>query len=610
MPPGAQRRRRPEAARNPPGARGLRALAASLVVAMGPRYGSSSRQARDPVQFDDLLHCRPMRRPWKVAAAALFAAALLFGGLFGERVLALTDEARQALRLYTELVTAAHDGYGAEVSYRDLVFASINGLLRTLDPHTSFLPPDAYANMRERQQSSFYGLGIFVGMRDGRLTVITPIEGTPASRLGIRAGDVISTIEGESTETMTLDEAVRRLKGPKGTTVRITIVRVGLPQPLELEITRDEIPQTTVRYAYMIGPEIGFIHLTDFTRSSAGEMAEALKGLRQQGMKRLLLDLRVNGGGLLDQAVEVADQFIPKGSKIVETRGRTRDSSQVYRAAGSYPDLGIPLVVLVNGGTASAAEILAGAIQDHDLGLIAGTPTWGKGLVQTVYSLSYGAGLALTTAKYYTPSGRLIQRDYSSWYDYQTHADLPPSGLSPSEPGPREQYATDLGRVVFGGGGIAPDVVVQPEEVAPFLQFLHSRNAFFLFAVEYANGHPIASRVWTPGAELFEQFAEWLVTSGIAAPDELEESLAAPAERAYVLRQVRAEIFNAAFGLEARHQVLAEGDKQIQEALRLFDQATDLLLARQQLERSDEEPAAAATAALEPTAAPPRPSLQ
>jgi carboxyl-terminal processing protease len=198
-----------------------------------------------------------MRRTWKITATVLFTLALVLGGLVGDRLLALTDEARDTLRLYTELVSVAHDRYGTEVSYKDLVFSSVQGMLRTLDPHTSFLSPDAYRGMREKQQTSFYGLGILVGPRDGQLTVISPIEGTPASRLGIQAGDVISTIEGEPTETMDLDEAVQKLKGPKGTQVKITIVRRGLPEPLAMSVTRAEIPQTTVRQAYMLTPETG-----------------------------------------------------------------------------------------------------------------------------------------------------------------------------------------------------------------------------------------------------------------------------------------------------------------------------------------------------------------
>ena len=278
-----------------------------------------------------------MRRPWKIVAVALALGVLLGGGLAGNRLLALSDETRENLRLYTELLTAAREHFGGDVEYRELVYASIHGMMRTLDPHTNFLQPNAFSNMREKQQASFFGLGILVGMRNGKLTVITPIEGTPASRLGIRAGDVIQRIEDESTDKLSIDEAVSRLKGPKDTQVRITIVRVGLEEPLELTVTRAEIPQTTVRYAYMVEPGTGYLAISDFSRSTGGEVERALDKLRGQGMKRLVIDLRNNGGGLLDQAIDVADQFLPKESTIVETRGRTRDSGQKYAAAGVHP---------------------------------------------------------------------------------------------------------------------------------------------------------------------------------------------------------------------------------------------------------------------------------
>jgi carboxyl-terminal processing protease len=548
---------------------------------------------------------RLMKRSWKTTALVLFVLALLGGGLFGERVLALGDDARDTLRLYTDLVTVAHDHYGADVSYRDLVYASIQGMLRTLDPHTSFLPPRAYSGMRERQQSSFYGLGILVGVRDGQLTVISPIEGTPASRLGMRAGDVISTIEGEPTETMSLDEAVDKLKGPKGTEVHITLVRRGLDEPLALAVTRDEIPQTTVRLAYMIDPTTGYIQISDFGRGTGDEVEQAIRQLKDRGMQRLILDLRNNGGGLLDQAIEVADQFVPKKSQIVETRGRTRDSDQVFRSSGGSPPLDLSTVVLVNRGTASAAEIVSGAIQDHDVGMVVGTPTWGKGLVQTVYGVSYGAGLALTTAKYYTPSGRLIQRDYTSFYDYYNYdpdTGSPEDGIgegeAPEIPEAASQddatrrqsarsgevYRTDLGREVFGGGGITPDVLVDNADATPFEQFLLSRSAYFSFAVEYSNSHPAVERDWTPPATLLDDFAGWVVDEGLASREDVDEGLATTDAREFSLRQVHAEILNSAFGQEARHQVISAGDKQIQEALAMLPQAGKLLAQRRALD--------------------------
>jgi carboxyl-terminal processing protease len=539
-----------------------------------------------------------MKKPWRLAAIVLFMLVFGLGGVFGDRLLAVTDDTRARLKLYTELMRVAHERYGGEVAYRDLVYASIDGMLRSLDPHTNFLPPEAYSNMQERQQASFYGLGILVGMRNSLLTVITPIEGTPASRLGIRAGDVISTIEGEPTKGMSLDQAVRKLKGPKDTQVRITIARRGLDEPLELTVTRAEIPQTTVRYAYMLDPQTGYMMISDFGRGTSKEVADAVATLREQGMQRLVLDLRNNGGGLLDQAVETADQFVPKGLAIVETRGRTRDSVQEFSAAGDHSDLGLPLVVLVNGGTASAAEILSGAIQDHDIGLVAGTPTWGKGLVQTVYTLPYGAGIALTTAKYYTPSGRLIQRDYSSFYDYYAHddAELGEDGSLPLPSGPA--YTTDLGRTVYGGGGITPDVAVEPEDVPAVVQFLLARNSYLDFGVDYQRLHPQLSRDWQANDEVLAEFRSWLERerekaaaeaasepNGEVREEPLDEAFTDPAAREYSRRRITAEVMNAAYGQQAWHQAMSRGDRQIQEATKLFDRAAEMLAERREAEK-------------------------
>ncbi len=525
-----------------------------------------------------------MRRRWRITAIVAFTLCFLLGGLMGDKVLALTDEARHLLRTYSELLTVMHENAGDEVSYQDLTFSSIYGMLRTLDPHTSFLAPEAYDTMRDRQRSSFHGLGILVGMRNGLLTVVTPIEGTPASRMGIRAGDVISAIEGEPTETMNIDDAVRRLKGPKGTQVTIQIQRTGFEEPLELTITRDEIPQNTVRYAYMIEPGTGYIALSDFNRGTSEEMAAALAKLKAEGMERLLLDLRNNGGGLLDQAVDVADQFVPAGAAIVETRGRTRDSFQSFAAREDRPDLGVPVVVLVNAGTASAAEILAGAIQDHDVGVIVGTPTWGKGLVQTVYTLSYGSGIAITTAKYYTPSGRLIQRDYSSYYDYQAHNEASLQIGQASRFEGSEVFRTDLGREVYGGGGITPDIPVELDDLPEILQTLLARSSFFDYGVEYAARHVIPDRNWQPDDKLLGDFRTWLIEQEISTGEELDEAFADPGIRETARRYLHAEIFNAAFGFEARHQVLARGDKQVERGLQAFIQALDLLARRQSLD--------------------------
>jgi carboxyl-terminal processing protease len=499
------------------------------------------------------------------------------------------------LRLYTELVDVAHDRYGSDVSFRDLVYASIQGMIRTLDPHTNFLVAEDYQGMREKQQTTYYGLGILVGTRNGLLTVIAPITGTPAARLGIQPGDVISTIEGESTENISIDDAVLKLKGPKGSQVHITIARRGIDKALEFSVTRAEIPQNTVREAYMITPTTGYIQVSEFGRGTGNEVAESIEKLQGKGMKQLLFDLRNNGGGLLDPAIQVCEELLPDGSSIVETRGRTRDSEQTFRVNGRRAHFDMPVVVLVNEGTASASEIVSGAIQDHDRGLIVGEPSWGKGLVQTVYNLAYGTGLALTTAKYYTPSGRLIQRDYSSYWDYlftgrTATADAPPKPTTPTE-----VFKTDLGRKVYGGGGITPDQIVEDEKLTVAEQFLLGRNAFLNFAVDYSRRHPVKSEDWTPGPEILTEFRAWMEHENLATAKEADDALAAPEARSYAMLEIRAEAMNIAFGQEARSRVIASGDKQIETALSLFDKAAALLGQRRELERTASKRAATTT---------------
>jgi len=530
-----------------------------------------------------VLEFAAVRSGWRLFSVVVLASAVFGGAVAGDRLLALTNGTRDDLRLFTEMLEASRQHYGRDVSYRDLVYAGINGMLRTLDPHTSFLSAEANAQMRERHQASFFGLGILVGQRNGRLTVITPIEGTPAWRLGIRAGDIIHLIEGEPTAKMSSDEAVSKLKGPKGTEVHITILRAGLDEPLEMTVVRDEIPQTTVRYAYMIAPGTGYISVSDFSRSTGGEVEKAIANLRAAGMERLIFDLRNNGGGLLDQAIDVSEQFVETGDLIVETRGRIRDSMQRFEASGQHAPLDLPLIVLVNAGTASASEIVSGAIQDHDVGLVVGTPTWGKGLVQTVYNLSYGAGLALTTAKYFTPSGRLIQRDYGSFIDYYARTDVEGPDGKPKLI-TADEHQTDLGRKVFGGGGITPDVEVEPKELPPALQFLFARSAFFRFAVDWANRHDAVARDWQPDASVEHDFRDWLVAEKLETAEQAAEILADADSRAISLRQIRAEVLGAKYGIEASHQVLAEGDTQIQAALGLFPRAASLLAQRKGLE--------------------------
>ena len=538
-----------------------------------------------------------MKKPWRNLALVLFVAAVLVGGVAGGNLLVVASGEFAPVREYTDLVEAAHAHYAVpDVAYRDLIYASIGGMLRSLDPHTSFLPPVAYDSMRERQQSSFYGLGIYVGTRNGRLTVISPIEGTPGYKKGIRAGDIIHLIDGEPTDEMSPNEAIRNLKGPKGTDVTVTLLRPGLAEPLVVTVTRAEIPQETVRHVHMLKPGVGFVLVSDFSRSTGGELGRALADLREQGMERLILDLRFNGGGLLDQAIEVSDQFVPPGSTIVETRGRIDSSHQTYRSTDRYEPLGLPIVVLVNGGSASASEIVSGAIQDHDIGLVVGESTWGKGLVQTVYELSYGAGLALTTARYYTPAGRLIQRDYSSYWDYYTEYDVNGSngedeaedGVPLLESPSREErpvFYTDLGREVFGGGGVTPDYVVEQDEPPAVIWRLQARSGFHRFPFEAGHLEDVESTDWQVSDEYLQRFWEWVVEEDLTTAEELEEALEDPEVERYARVRLRYEIFNTRFGLTEGFKAGTELDNQLARAIELLDEAEDLLEQRRDLDR-------------------------
>ena len=506
----------------------------------------------------------------------LLVAATLVGGAVGEKLPAGRDREVPSLDEYADILTTLSEWAPEPVSPEKIVYASIHGMLARLDPHTAFLEPDDYAAMREKQHGSFFGLGIQIQKRMGRITVIAPMEGTPAYKLGIRAGDVITHIEDEEIkEDVSTDEVVRKLRGPKGTQVTITIRRAGLDEPIRMTITRAEIPTLAVPYAFMIAPDTGYIFLRDFTHTSSRELVAAIEKLEKQGMKKLMLDLRGNPGGVLDQAVDVADIFLPKGAKVVYTRGRTSSSAQDFFAPGEGPTFDKPLVVLVNRGSASASEIVAGAIQDHDRGLIVGQRTWGKGLVQSVYTLPYGAGLALTTARYYTPSGRWIQRDYSDLLAYVNPED--PDASAPEKPAAQaptgQPFYTDAGRVVFAAGGITPDVAVRNGFDSKLVTQLLARNMFFNFAVQWLPRHPEVKAEPQITPALRQEFFRFVEASNFSTAEELERQWEAEPNKAFLDLALRIDLSNVKAGLEAGWKVRASGDAQVQKGLTLFDEA-------------------------------------
>lgn len=318
-----------------------------------------------------------------------------------------TDEAYEKLKVFTEVLTLIQANYVEEVHSKDLVYGAIRGMLETLDPHSSFMPPEVYREMQVETQGSFGGLGIEITVRDRQLTVVSPIEGTPADQAGILAGDRIVKINGEPTKDMTLFEAVRKLRGPRGSQVTITIMREGFTEGKDFAITREIIEVHSVR-SFDLGDKIGYIRLGSFQEKTARDLERALEQFQSSGAQALVLDLRNNPGGLLSQAVQVADLFLQKGQLIVYTEGRARNQDLRFSAEHTKSLPQVPMVLLVNGGSASASEIVAGALRDHKRAVILGTPTFGKGSVQTVIPLNDGSGLRLTTAKYFTPRGDTI----------------------------------------------------------------------------------------------------------------------------------------------------------------------------------------------------------
>lgn len=488
-------------------------------------------------------------------------------------VVPLQEKAPQTtefLKMFTRALVTVQSNYMEEVDSQRLIFGAIRGMLGTLDPHTNFLNQRTFRSLQRNQEGSFFGIGVSIAVRGEELTIISPIEGSPAHRLGIQAGDVIAEIEGESTKGMDIETILSKLRGAKGTKVTITISRRDYPEPLVFTITRDEIKAPSILVSFILKEGVGYIRFSRFAFSSANDLEDALVELEGRGMKRLILDLRGNTGGFLDQAVKAADKFIREG-KIVEMRGRAMRTSQIFFATkeGTRPDF--PLIVMVNLGSASASEIVAGAIQDHDRGLIVGETTWGKGLVQSVYRLSQETALSLTTAKYYTPSGRSIQRDYtSSWEEYFFPS---PDTLPPKS---EEVFTTVSGRKVYGGGGIVPDVVISSTIMSELAQRLQSRNTFFNFATHYVNSHPDIDRTFEVASSVVEEFKEFLDKEKIAY------SLANfDAESEYIKMRIKQEVFAHKWGLAAGYQILVQEDPSVQKALELFPQAEKLLQQRE-----------------------------
>lgn len=493
----------------------------------------------------------------------------LAGGFWGNRVQATskpTEDVIELLKTYSQVVSIAEENYADKVDSQKTIYDSIRGMLKTLDPHSNFFDPKSFSQFREDQRGNFYGLGITIAIRNAKPTVISPIPGTPAYRLGIRSGDIIARIEKASTDGLAIQDVVEKLRGPKGTTVNISVQREGIPELLEFAIVRDEIPHHSIPFTFFIRPKVGYIKIDTFTETTEKEISDSLKKLGND-LEGMILDLRQNPGGYLQAAIGVADKFLKGGESVLLTKGRLASANHQYPAPRGTDSSTFPMVVLINGGSASASEIVAGAIQDHDRGLILGETSFGKGLVQTVFPLSQGAGVSLTTAKWYTPSGRLIQRDYAhkSFYDYYYNKgkDAPPT----------EVRKTDSGREVFGGGGIAPDIKVEIPRPNRFQTLLLSRSSFFTFVRGYNVAHSGYDQNFEVGEPILNEFRNFLVSGKNRL--EFEEADFAP-NVDFIKRQIRYEYVLANTNQEEAQKVFLEGDIQVSKALEVLPQARAL----------------------------------
>jgi carboxyl-terminal processing protease len=519
---------------------------------------------------------------FSVAACAVVLSALV-GGFFGRSAFA-TDERVSDYRVFTAALGAVEANYIDKVDSARLVYRSIDGMLQTLDPHSTFMDPAVYQSMRERQEGHYYGLGISIVVVDGDITVVSLFEGSPAYRKGIRRGDIIAKISGEDAKGWTSDQAVKKLRGPKGTTVHVALKRPGYEQLIEVDVPRDEINIPSIPAQFMADNQTGYVRLQDFAENTDRDLSAALRDLSGRGMKRLILDLRGNPGGPLDQAIKVSNKFLPQNALIVYTRGRVPNADQDYVATerSEYTDL--PIVVLVNRSSASASEIVSGALQDHDRALIVGETTFGKALVQSVYRISDNAGLALTTARYYTPSNRLIQRPWDGTFDeYLTYTirDQTPNKAHAAS----DLRHTDAGRKVYSGGGIEPDKrldgPVEGFNPTRFGRTLYGRQLFDNYAEKYvAEGDtriaprpdqkPVA-RGFVVDDAMEQDFKAYLKAQKVKVD---EEAFAKDSE--FNKAMIHYSIDLALFGVSEARRNLFTRDPQAQYALQLFPEAARL----------------------------------
>ncbi|HUF77209.1 MAG TPA: S41 family peptidase [Longimicrobiales bacterium] len=514
-----------------------------------------------------------------VAPAVVFLLSAAAGGWLLQQGVDRAENVYVRVRVLQEVVDRVAESFVEEVDERSLYNSAIDGLIRDLgDPHTSLIPASAYEDLRIRTEGEYGGVGLEVSDRNGYVTVISPIAGGPAERMGVRSGDQFYSIGGVRVDTVATDRAVELLRGRPGTEVSVEMLRPGVEGPIEFTIERAAIRLRAVPFAVMLEGGVGYMPLLTVRETASSEMVAAIASLRGEGLRALVLDLRGNPGGLLDEGIAVTDLFLEEGQVIVETRGRARNQNDTFRAGSPdrYPEL--PVVVLVDGASASAAEIVAGALQDHDRAAVIGETTFGKGSVQSLFRLTGGDVLRLTTARWYTPAGRSIQ------LDSVTQAEAAPAGphvlslsgqaVLPTKVEGRPEYRTDAGRVVYGGGGITPDLFVAPETLSPdeiegvrrlIPRFGRVTVALFNHAVEYVRRNPELEPGFRISDAELDEFYGSLPEEARGSPADFDRA------RRFVRYQMEREIALQAWGEVGQFQQSLQYDRQLQRALEVLE---------------------------------------
>jgi len=511
--------------------------------------------------------------------AAVISAALMSGAWFLQRETEPAGSVYQQARLFDDVLAHVADYYVDSLDERQLYQMAIDGMLDQLhDPYSVFLKPEDFRQLSEATTGNYSGLGIQIDVRDGWITVVAPLPDTPAERAGVQTGDRITQLDGRSTEGWKQDQAVKELRGPAGTAAELLIRRTGVDKPITYKLTRATIHIRSVdpRITMMLDDRVGYIALSPVSESSTRDVSLAIDTLLKQGMKSLIFDLRGNPGGLLDQGVAVSDLFLDPGKAIVETRGRAPGSSHEF--SDTKPQLWprLPIVVIVNGGSASAAEIIAGALQDHDRAVLIGTPTFGKGLVQSFWRLTPETGLKLTTARWFTPSGRTIQRVTRNEAEQEAQVIAAQRGQD-AKIDSTAVFHTDAGRTIYGGGGIRPDIYVVADTFTSaeraFIRALGDkapafRDALTAYAIELKEGNRLPSPNFSVTQAMVDDIVRRLRTKGAELPD----SVIAGA-RTLITQELGYEAARYVFGRSAEFRRRIGDDEQIKRAVALADKA-------------------------------------